>query len=469
LRKEMIVGARRSCQTRAMPSTSAPSEARPCVAVIGGATAGAEVAGRLAERGATVVVFEMNPRPYGKIEDGLPRWHEALRNKEYETVCGKLGQPNVHFVPNTRIGLDLDFKVLATDWGFTSVVLANGAWRDRALPIDGIDKYIDKGLIYQNPFIVWFNHKHEAGYSGETFETPDGAIVVGGGLASIDVVKVLMLQNTIDKLAERGIETDLLELEVKGIPKTLKLHDLEMSDLGLEGPTLYYRRRVEDMPLMEAPPGADAKRIEKVEAGRARMVAKAQDKYGFKIEPLCSPNKAIIEDDRVVGIEFVRNVMRDGRPTATDETFEVRGPLVISSIGSIPEAIDGIPMRGELFAFEDWDIGRIDGFPTLFSVGNVVTGKGNIVASRKHAAHVSETAIEKFLGISDEGREGEEALASATNDAIAAEADAVASQIEAQPPASPETIAAILARVAERHEAIGYESFDSWMDKVSPN
>ena len=46
---------------------------RHAVAVIGGATAGAEMAGRLAEQGVAVAVFEQNPRPYGKIEDGLPR------------------------------------------------------------------------------------------------------------------------------------------------------------------------------------------------------------------------------------------------------------------------------------------------------------------------------------------------------------------------------------------------------------
>jgi 2-polyprenyl-6-methoxyphenol hydroxylase-like FAD-dependent oxidoreductase len=36
-----------------------------CVAVVGGAVAGAEVAGTLAERGIEVVVFEQNPRPFG--------------------------------------------------------------------------------------------------------------------------------------------------------------------------------------------------------------------------------------------------------------------------------------------------------------------------------------------------------------------------------------------------------------------
>jgi ferredoxin--NADP+ reductase len=446
-----------------------PTSPTPCVAVIGGATAGAEVAGRLAERGAMVVVFEMNSRPYGKIEDGLPRWHVALREKEYENIRGKLGHPNVHFVPDTKLGRDVDFKQVASDWGFTSVVLANGAWRDRPLPIDGIDDFVGKGLVYQNPFIIWFNHSHESDYEGETFETPDGAIVVGGGLASIDVVKVLMLRNTVTKLAERGIEVNLVELEVKGIPKILKQHGLEMSDLGLEGPTLYYRRRVEDMPLMDAPEGADARRIAKVEAGRARMLAKAQEKYGFQMEPLCSPQAAIVEDGRLVGIRFVRNVMKDGRPTPTDETFERRGPVVISSIGSIPEAIEGIDMRGELFDFKDWDLGRLEGYPTVFSVGNVVTGKGNIVASRKHATHVSEEAIEHFLGIAEDGHDGEEALGDAIRASVEASAEAIAEQITAHAPASTETLRTIGERVAALQERVGYDGdLAAWLEKLEP-
>ena len=441
----------------------APTSPTPCVAVIGGATAGAEVAGRLAERGAIVVVFEMNRRPYGKIEDGLPRWHVALREKEYQTVRTKLGHPNVHYVPNTKIGQDIDFEKLTSEWNFTSVVLANGAWRDRPLPIDGVDEYVGRGLVYQNPFIVWFNHNQESDYDGERFETPDGAIVVGGGLASIDVVKVIMLENAVKKLAERGVETDLVELEVKGIPKICKQHELEIGDLGLEGPTLFYRRRVEDMPLMDAPEGADEKRIAKVEAGRARMLAKAQEKYGFNMEPLCSPQAAIVEDGKLVGLRFVRNVMKDGRPTPTDETFERRGPVIISSIGSIPEAIDGIAMRGELFDFQDWDLGRLDGYPTVFSVGNVVTGKGNIVASRKHAAQVTEQAIEKFLGL-DENREGEEAAMAAAHEEVAAEAEAIAEAISAQEPASPETIGSILERVAAHQKRAGYEDdLEAWL------
>ena len=113
----------------------ADSKPSHCVAVIGGATAGAEVADRLASQGVTVVVFEQNPRPFGKIEDGLPRWHAALRRKEYDTITRKLGRDGVHYVPNTHIGRDVDFPDLTQAWGFSAVILANGAWRDRSLPV----------------------------------------------------------------------------------------------------------------------------------------------------------------------------------------------------------------------------------------------------------------------------------------------------------------------------------------------
>ena len=189
-----------------MPATMPDRAPSHSVAVIGGAVAGAEVAGALAERGARVAVIEQNPRPYGKIEDGLPRWHVALRRKEYETIGEKLSRPNVDFVPLTSIGRDVGFRELTRDWGFSAVVLACGAWRDRPLPVEGADAYVGRGLIYQNPFIIWFNHANEKAYRGPVFEPRDGAIVVGGGLASIDVVKVLMLETTRAKLRERGIE-----------------------------------------------------------------------------------------------------------------------------------------------------------------------------------------------------------------------------------------------------------------------
>jgi NADPH-dependent glutamate synthase beta subunit-like oxidoreductase len=92
----------------------------------------------------------------------------------------------VHFVPATKVGRDVGLREIAERWGFHCVVLANGAWRDRLLAVPDAEKWVGKGLVYQNPFIYWFNHRHEAGF-GREVRGADDTIVVGGGPASIDV------------------------------------------------------------------------------------------------------------------------------------------------------------------------------------------------------------------------------------------------------------------------------------------
>jgi NADPH-dependent glutamate synthase beta subunit-like oxidoreductase len=445
---------------------SSPSHS---IAVIGGAVAGAEVAGLLAERGVEVVVFDQNARPYGKIEDGLPRWHVALRRKEYESIGEHLAKPGVQFVPKTRIGLHIAFRELVEDWGFSGVVLACGAWRDRKLPIEGADAFVGRGLIYQNPFIIWFNHAGEKGYTGPVFEPQDGALVVGGGLASIDVVKALMLETTRAKLRRRGIEADLVELEVKGIPKILAGHGLRFEDLGLEGCTLFYRRAEEDMPLMEMPDDADERRREKVRAGRVKMLGKAMEKYRFHFEPLCMPDGLIVENDRLVGLRFRRTEIQGSRVVPKDETFERRGCYVISSIGSIPEPIPGIPMKGELLDFSDWHLGRLAEYPTVFSAGNVVTGKGNIVASRKHAREITETMVASFLGIADDAHEAEAGLLDAARAQAREQAESIAHAIARAEPLAPDALEALRRRVRARQDAVGYGGdYNAWIEKVTP-
>jgi len=374
----------------------------------------------------------------------------------------------VAFVPNTRIGRDVEFESLARSWGFHAVVLANGAWRDRPLPVEGADAYLGRGLVYQNPFIIWFNHAGEKDYQGPRFEAQDDVIVVGGGLASIDVAKALMLETTRAKLRERGIEESVLELEVKGIPKLLERHGLRFEDLGLRGCTIFYRRRIEDMPVVEVPEGASDDRRAKVEGTRKKLLDKAMEKYRFRIEPLSAPDALVVENDRLAGIRFRKTRMESGKPVATDETYERRGRYVISSIGSIPEAIPGIDMKGELFAFTDWDLGRLAAYPNVFSAGNVVTGKGNIVASRKHATHVAERVIASFLGVGEDGHAGEEAILDGAREAARSAADGVAAQVASQPPRDATALEQLRARVASRQQAIGYADYHSWIERVTP-
>jgi hypothetical protein len=227
-------------------------------------------------------------------------------------------------------------------------------------------------------------------------------------------------------------------------------------DLGLEGCTLFYRRSEADMPLMEMPDGADEKRREKVYLGRQKMLAKAMEKYRFKFEPNCLPDGLLVENGQLVGLRFRRTRIEGNKVIPLDETFERRGVYTISSIGSVPKEIPGIPMKGELFGFTDWEIGRLAGYPTVFSAGNVVTGKGNIVASRKHAREVSRTVLEAFLGIGERGHAGEERLADAINAGARESAAAIADAIALQPAIGAGALAAVRERVRKRQQAVGY-------------
>ena len=49
------------------------------------------------------------------------------------------------------------------------------------------EQYVGKGLVYQNPFIYWYNHKNEKDYQGPRYETPDEAVVVDALAPGIDL------------------------------------------------------------------------------------------------------------------------------------------------------------------------------------------------------------------------------------------------------------------------------------------
>jgi ferredoxin--NADP+ reductase len=440
------------------------------VAVVGGATAGAEAAALLAEKGVLVVVFEQNPRPYGKIEDGLPRWHVRLRRKEYETINDKLQKPGVHFVPCTKVGRDVSLQALTAEWGFSAVVLAHGAWRDRPFPVAGADAYVGKGLVYQNGFIQWFNHHEERGWRGPRYEAADGALVVGGGLASLDVVKALQLETTRQALAERGIDEDLVKLEQDGIPAVLDEHGFVWDELGLRGCTLVYRRRVEDMPLADVPPDADPATVEKVEATRRRIVDKAMAKYGFRVAPLRMPVGLLVRGDRLVGLKLQRTRVEDGRVVPVEGAVEdVRAPLVVSSIGSVPEPMEGIAHDELLYRWDDPLVGRLGGVEGVFGTGNVVTGRGNILASRRHSVQVTTHVIQRFLGLGNGKHEGEEALVEPRDAGADARLGQVLARVEARKPLAAADVEALLARVRARQEAVGYSGdYRAWLEQVTP-
>jgi len=440
-----------------------PSQPTHVIGICGGAVAGSEAAKLFAERGALAIVFEQNARPYGKIEDGLPRWHVKLREKEYARIDDNLDSAGVLFVPLTRIGKDLSFSDLTDEMGLSAVVLATGAWRDRPLPIEGIDRFIGRGLIYQNPLVHWFNHYHEPGFAGPQLEVPDAAIVVGGGLASVDVAKLLNIEVACRALRERGIETDPVTLEHVGIAETLDAHGLSAEELGIKGCTLHYRRRMADMPLASVKNPTPAQ-LEKLEATRVRIMQKVMRKYLVQLEECCVPVAPIESGGRLAGLVFRRTAVEGGRLRELDGSdFEVRAPLVVSSIGSLPQLIEGLPAQRDLYPFDSEERGALRGVDGVFGLGNVLTGKGNIRDSRVNASVVAERVIENLLGVPDPPEKPDE-LSAALHEEFHARAQPVVDRVLSGDKLPPERVARILERVRQRWDEVGYPGdYRAWI------
>jgi ferredoxin/flavodoxin---NADP+ reductase len=436
------------------------------VAVIGGAISGSVAAEILADHGIRVAVFDQNTRPYGKIEDGLPRWHVEQRKEEYGRIDARMKKPNVYFVPCAKLGRDFDLSQLFR-WGFSAVILANGAWRDRELGVPEAEQYVGKGLVYQNPFIYWYNHKNEKEYKGPRYETPDEAVVVGGGLASIDVVKVLQLENYERALKARGIEATMHDLE-KGIPAFCKTHGINPQDLGVKGCLLIYRRREQDMPLAQPPEGATPDQVAKTEMVRQKMLRLARDRYLFRFQDRRVTTGVVVENGRLVGLKLAETKVegRKAEPIPGSE-YELRTPLVVSSIGSVPEKLPGLNMSGEYYTFAGKDVPKYTAMDRVFGVGNVVTGQGNIRVSLVHSQKVTKRVVDCMKIEASAAAAG--GGSSNTEQQVASAVSAIGQQIEAIPPLSPDQMSAVERQVHSLQQKAGFTSdYDSWIAKVTP-
>ena len=367
------------------------------VLIIGGAVSGSTAAKKLTENGIRCIVVDQNRLPYGKIEDGLPRWHDKQRNNEYSKIDEVMGHDLVDFVPSTKIGRDISFEdIYSINW--SCIYFANGAWKDRSFPIDGIDHF--SNFYYQNPFVYWFNHYHEKDYNGPEMNIKDNVLVVGGGLASIDVCKITQMELVKQKIQSQVKDVDVVKMEHQGIPKYLEENNIQYEDLDIEGTALIYRRDIENMPLTTIAPDAKPELAEKRKQARRKILNNTQEKFLFNVLECTQPVGLDIVDDNLEGLEVVKNEIIDNKPTQIENSNQIlKANTIISSIGSLPEPIDGIPMNGSTYDIIDEDSGKFNSLDKVHGMGNAITGKGNIKASRISAKTVGDLTIDLIQDI----------------------------------------------------------------------
>ena len=439
------------------------------IAVIGGSISGSEAANLLANNGFRVVVFEMNSLPYGKIEDGLPKWHINLRNRQENEINNKLVHENIRFVPLVKIGREISFNDLVNNWGFSAIIIANGAWKDREFPLKGIEKFKDKGLIYQNDFIYWFNHNHEPDYKGKLYEIRDGAVIVGGGLASLDVVKIFMVELVRSKLKEvYGIEENLFNLEKKGIDKVLEEHKISYEKLNLKGAYLIYRRNAEDMPL-KSPRDESKASKDKAREVSAKLLNNYLEKYKFNFKPLRVPIDFIEEDNTLKGLVLQKVMVYNGRIVPKEnETEKLRSDLIISSIGSLPEPIEGLQYEYSTLKMRKHVDYHVYGFDNVFAVGNAVTGRGNIQESKQHGRQITRRIIDVHL-TDDALEEWLNNMNTSIKTKVAENINSIIEEIGTQEVQPENIIKNILDKTQAINDKNGYTTYSDWIEEHCPD
>jgi hypothetical protein len=200
---------------------------------------------------------------------------------------------------------------------------------------------------------------------------------------------------------------------------------------------------------------------------RKKILDNFQRKYRFQFVPCSIPVDKITEGDRLNGIVFQKTKVEDNRVIPVkDEFFEVETPLVISSIGSIPETIEGIPSKRGIFKISNPETCLIDGFDNVFAIGNAVTGKGNINESVKHSREISSGIIENFF----EWQQKEyQSWHRQTAVKVDRDIHKIIDRIEKQPPLSDEAVRSIIEKAHNFQNLAGYDgNYEKWIEKNLP-
>jgi hypothetical protein len=201
---------------------------------------------------------------------------------------------------------------------------------------------------------------------------------------------------------------------------------------------------------------------------RGKILEKAMRKFLFEFQELRVPTGIIVENGQMVGVKFSRTEVAGGQVrTVPDTGEEVRGGMIISSIGSIPEPIQGVPQKGEVYQYRDVKTGLLfDGPTAVFAAGNVLTGKGNIKDSLESGTEIGTIVAESYLGLTD----AKVPLAEVARYNAEIEAEKIAAVMETRADVSRGQIDAILVRVRARQQAVGYHgNYREWIAKVTPS
>ena len=119
-------------------------------------------------------------------------------------------------------------------------------------------------------------------------------------------------------------------------------------------------------------------------------------------------------------------------------------------------------MAGERYKIKNDSTGELEGSDGIFVIGNAVTGKGNILASRKHGRTVSQRMLEQYLlGVGSGYEEVFQKVENETRGKI----EAVATRLSGQSPLPPERVSEIMSKIESLQRRVGYSgNYSQWIE-----
>ena len=371
------------------------------VAVVGSGPAGFYAADALlkADPPAEVDMIERLPTPWGLVRLGVAPDHPKLKevSRAFERVAQR---PGFRFFGNVELGAALAHEDLIRL--YDAVIYAVGAQSDNRVGITGEDL---PGSWSATEFVAWYNGHPD--FQELDFDLDvERAVVVGAGNVALDVARMLALTreelaptDATDRAIDAIASSPIREIVVLGrrgpaqaaftTPELKELGELAGADVVVDSAEL----ELDDASAASIVGNTNATRNMEVlrefasrkPAGKPRRVV-----LRFLVSPV-----AILGDERVEGVEIVRNVLvaDNGRisPRPTDGTATIAAGIVFRSVGYRGVALPSLPFDAARGTLPN-DGGRVLGddgspLPGVYCAGWIKRGPTGIIGTNKKDAN----------------------------------------------------------------------------------
>jgi ferredoxin/flavodoxin---NADP+ reductase len=314
------------------------------VVVVGSGPAGFYAAGALlsADPPVEVDMIERLPTPWGLVRLGVAPDHPKLKSvsRAFERIAD---QPGFRFLGNVELGRDLHHEDLVRL--YDAVIYAVGAQTDRRLGIPGEDL---PGSWPATEFVAWYNG-HPDFQQLEFDLDVERAVVIGNGNVALDIARMLAL--THEELAPTdATDASIAAIAGSSIEEIVVLGRRGPAQASFTAPEVQEMGELAGADVIVDP--ADLEGAEPKDTNSERNLALLREFAGR--EPEGKPRRvvfrffrspvAILGEDRVEGIELVRNELdANARAVPTDEHETLACGLVFRSVGYHGVALPGVP------------------------------------------------------------------------------------------------------------------------------